>query len=136
MTDTTRRTVLRVGALVAAAAPLAAPTLAAAASPSAATALPAHVRRLYRRSRFVPLVGATFTLVDTAGRWPVTLTAVDDLPNARRGAETSFGLTFTCGSAGPEQGTFVIRRRRFPATTLFLVPSADRRSYQAVINNG
>ena len=43
-------------------------------------------------------------------------------------------VTFRSGARGPEQGSYVLRRPGFKATTLFLVPSdRDRRTYEAVI---
>jgi hypothetical protein len=114
MTETSRRALLRAGALAAAAAPLAAPGLAATAN-AASTARTA--RGLYARSRFAPLVGRTFTMEEPGRRWRMR-------------------LTFAASGPGPDQGTFVVRRTGFAATTLFLVPiGTDGRTYEAVVNN-
>lgn len=144
MTETSRRALLRAGALAAAAAPVVAPLVtaapAAAAGGSGATgaALPGRAtssRRLYRRSRFTPFLGAGFTVVEPARRWSMRLTDVGDLSPGQPGDDRCFTLTFTSRIAGPSQGTFLVRRTGFPATTLFLVPSDhDRRSYQAIVN--
>ncbi len=145
MTETSRRTVLRAGALAAAAAPLVAPAAASAAggrsgAPAGSTAgagprRPTIARPLYRRSRFAPYVGQSFLVIDPAGRRPMTLTGVGDRAVGRPADERSFTLTFTADEPGPAQGTFLVRRTGFPSTTLFLVPSdPDRRTYQAIIN--
>ncbi|CAI9412575.1 DUF6916 family protein [Nocardioides sp. T2.26MG-1] len=144
MTETSRRALLRAGALAAAAAPVVAPLVtaapAAAASGSATpgAALPGRStsgRQLYRRSRFSPLLGAGFTVVEPARRWSMRLTDVGDLSPGQPDDDRCFTLTFTLRTPGPSQGTFLVRRTGFPATTLFLVPSDnDRRSYQAIVN--
>lgn len=145
MTETSRRAVLRAGALAAAAAPLVAPTAASAAGArsgpgagprgGAGPHRPTIARPLYRRSRFAPYVGRSFLVIDPAGRRSMTLTGVGDLALGRPADERSFTLTFTAEDPGPTQGTFLVRRTGFPATTLFLVPSdPDRRTYQAIIN--
>jgi hypothetical protein len=137
MTETSRRALLRAGVLATAAAPLVAPAAAAAATPGRARPWrPTMAVPVYLRSRFAPFLGVVFTVVDPAGRRPMTLADVGDLPPAPPGDERCFTLTFTASAPGPAQGTFLLRRRGFPSTTLFLVPSdADRRTYQAVINN-
>lgn len=133
MTETSRRALLRAGALAAAAAPLAAPGLAATAN-AASTARTA--RGLYARSRFAPLVGRTFTMEEPGRRWRMRLAEVDDLSQSRAGDELCFSLTFAASGPGPDQGTFVVRRTGFAATTLFLVPiGTDGRTYEAVVNN-
>jgi hypothetical protein len=64
----------------------------------------------------------------------VKLTKVGNLPNCHRGDAHAFSLTFRFGSTGPAQGSYVLRRPGFRATTLFIVPSdAGRRTYEAVI---
>lgn len=133
MTETSRRALLRAGALAAGAAPLAAPglTVAANGAPAARTA-----RGLYVRSRFAALVGRTFTMEERGRRWRMRLAEVDDLPQGRAGDELCFSLTFAATGSGPDQGTFVIRRTGFAATTLLLVPiGTDGRTYEAVVNN-
>jgi hypothetical protein len=65
----------------------------------------------------------------------MTLTDVGDLTPGQPGDDRCFTLTFTSRASGPSQGTFLVRRTGFPATTLFLVPSDnDRRSYQAIVS--
>lgn len=127
MTPTTRRSLLRAGALGVVLAPvLMAPEVYAAATTR---------RDLYTRKRFSALRRRSFRL-DGAGRhWRVKLTEVRNLPNTRRRDQHAFSLTFRSGSTGPEQGSYVLRRPGFRATTLFLVPSDPaRRTYQAVIH--
>ena len=91
-------------------------------------------RDLYSRKRFSALRRKSFRL-DGAGRhWRVKLTDVRNLPHAPRKDQHRFSLSFRFGSAGPEQGSYVLRRPGFKATTLFLVPTdGSRRTYQAVI---
>lgn len=125
MTDTSRRTLLRVGAFGALLAPLA----------SVRTAFAAATTALYTRSRFTPLLNKAFTLVDTSGSWSVVLTQVSDLAHAAKGDNKRFGLTFRASVAGPPQGTYTLKRGGFTSTTLFVVPSdAGRRTYQAIVN--
>jgi hypothetical protein len=126
MTSTTRRTLLGASALGVLVGPvLLAPDVYAAATTR---------RDLYNRSRFAALRRKSFRL-DGAGRhWRVKLTDVRNLPHAPRKDQHRFTLTFRFGSTGPEQGSYVLRRPGFKATTLFLVPSdAGRRTYEAVI---
>jgi hypothetical protein len=126
MTRTTRRTLLRASALGAVLAPLLlAPEVYAAATTR---------RDLYTRSRFTALRRKTFRLEGPARHWRVRLTAVRNLPNCHRKDPHAFSLTFRAGAAGPEQGSYVLRRPGFKPTTLFLVPSDPvRRTYEAVI---
>jgi hypothetical protein len=126
MTWTTRRALLRAAAVGAAVAPiLIAPEVYAAATTR---------RDLYTRKRFSALRRKSFRL-DGAGRhWRVKLTDVRNLPHTPRKDQHRFSLSFRFGSAGPEQGSYVLRRPGFKATTLFLVPTdGSRRTYQAVI---
>jgi hypothetical protein len=126
MTDTSRRTLLRAGVLGI----VAGPAVTAVPAPGAA----ANARR-YRRSRFTALRGSSFRLVAADGRWRVRLTAVGNLPNAARGDEDRFTVSFRCASGGPPQGTYSLERSGFTPTLLFVVPSdAARRNYRAVIN--
>jgi hypothetical protein len=126
MTTTTRRSLLRAGALGAAVVPLLlAPEVYAAATTR---------RDLYARKRFAALRRKTFRLDGSGRHWRVRLTGVANLPNCKKHDPHAFSLTFRSGSAGPEQGSYVLRRPGFRATTLFLVPSdARRRTYEAVI---
>jgi hypothetical protein len=125
MTGISRRVVMRVSALGAVVTPFARP----------GTAEAATVRHLYARARFQRLLGTTFRLSGGAGRWRVALTQVSDLPYGRRDDEKAFSLTLTTRTAGPPQGTYLLSRRGFRPTTLFIVPSdADCRTYQVVIN--
>lgn len=125
MTDTSRRTLLRAGALGALVSPLLPVGAAFAARPSDP----------YVRSRFDRLVGATFTLVAHDDTWSVTLLRVGDLPGAPPGDDHRFGLTLSSPAAGPPQGSHTLQRRGFTPTTLFVVPSdPERRTYEAVVN--
>jgi hypothetical protein len=126
MRETTRRTLLRAGAVGLALAPvLVAPEVFAAASTR---------RGLYTRDRFSSLRRKTFRLEAPSRHWRVRLTTVGNLPNSGRGDQDRFSLTFRCGTAGPEQGSYVLRRAGFRPTTLFLVPTdAGRRTYEAIV---
>jgi hypothetical protein len=127
MRDTTRRTLLRAGAVGLALAPvLVAPDVFAAASTR---------RDLYSRARFSSLRRKTFRLEGPSRSWRVRLTKVGNLPGTSRRDQHRFSLTFRSGTAGPEQGSYVLRRPGFRATTLFLVPNdSERRTYYAVVN--
>jgi hypothetical protein len=125
MTSTTRRTLLRAGALGAAVVPLlVAPEVYAAATTR---------RDLYTRTRFTALRRKTFRLEGPTRHWRVKLTQVRNLPNCSKRDPHAFSLTFRAGAAGPAQGSYVLRRPGFKATTLFLVPDRERRSYEAVV---
>jgi hypothetical protein len=124
MTQTSRRALLRAGALAVVAAPFAAPRAAWAAATSA--------DRLYRRSRFTSLRHKSFRI---EGGRRLKLIAVSDLPHAPHGDQNRFTLTFRAPAAGPRQGSYTLRRAGFASTTLFLVPGdASRRTFQAVVN--
>jgi hypothetical protein len=90
-------------------------------------------RSLYSRVRFVPLLKRRFSLQFGRQHWTVRLTRISDLSHAAKGDNRSFALTFRSETAGPPQGTYVLRRRGFTPTTLFVVPDASHRTYQAVI---
>ena len=126
LTQTTRRNLLRAGTLGAAVAPLlVAPEVFAAASTR---------RDLYTRDRFRSLRRRTFRLEGPSRHYRVRLTKVSNLPGAGRGDQHRFSLTFRCGTTGPEQGSYVLRRAGFRPTTLFLVPrDAGRRTYEAIV---
>lgn len=126
MTHSSRRAVLRAGVASVVLAPLgwAIPADAA-----------ARARRLYRRRRFTPLVGRAFRLKGDRRGWNVRLKEVRNLPRASRGDDRCFRLTFTSQVSGPHQGTYLLTRKGFQPTDLFLVPSdAERRTYTAIIN--
>ena len=124
-TRTSRRTLMRAGAIGSILAPLV-PSWFAPASAGPA---------LYTRGRFARLLKARFTLVGAGRQWRVTLAKVSDLPGAPHGDSKRFNLTFHCSVTGPPQGTYRLKRPGFTTTTLLLVPSdATRRTYQAVIN--
>ena len=126
MSDTTRRTLLRASAVGLALTPvLVAPEVFAAATTR---------RGLYARDRFASLRRKSFRLEGPSRQWRVRLTKVGDLANSRRGDQHRFSLTFRCGTAGPEQGSYVLRRAGFRPTTLFLVPTdPGRRTYEAIV---
>jgi len=126
MTSTTRRTLLRAAVIGTALAPvLVAPDVFAAVTTR---------RQLYSRPRFSALRRKTFRLDGPGRRWRVRLTAVGNLPDRPRKDPHAFSLTFRFGARGPEQGSYVLRRPGFKATTLFLVPrDPGRRTYDAVV---
>ncbi len=125
-TLTTRRSLLRATAAGIALSPLLVEGEAFAAS---------SVRRnLYTRKRFAVLRHRAFRLEADGRRWSVRLSKVGNLPNCARKAEHAFSLTFRAGRSGPPQGSYVLSRRGFAPTTLFVVPSdRGRRTYEAVI---
>jgi hypothetical protein len=126
MMQTSRRAMLGAGA-------------AAVLSASLGWAVPAEAvspARLYRRSRFVPLVGRSWRLVGDTGRWRVTLVDISDLMGAPRGDQGQYRLTFRTSRRGPAQGSYRLVRAGFTDTPMFLVSTDDeRRTYQAVVNN-
>src|SRR3954449_4491565 len=126
MTQTTRRALLAAGAVGVALTPiLLAPDVFAAATTR---------RDLYSRSRFSSLRRKTFRLEAAGRHYRARLADVGRLAHAPRRDQHRFTLTFRFGSPGPEQGSYVLRRPGFKATTLFLVPTdSGRRTYQAVI---
>lgn len=137
MTDVSRRSVIAAGAgAIAAGAlgvgvPAVAPATARAADPTYTSA-----ESLYRRSRFASQRGKGFAMFGGGTRVRVRLTEVADLPEEAAGSETSFRLTFTCRTAGPEQGTYTLRRDGFAKTSMFVVPDdTGRRSYTAVVHS-
>jgi hypothetical protein len=126
MRETSRRALL----LASASGVMAAPFVRVAEASAAATTRSG----LYARKRFTSLRRKTFRLESGSRHWRVKLTKVRNLPNTRRGDQHSFSLTFSCRSAGPEQGSYVLRRAGFRPTTLFLVPSdAGRHTLEAVV---
>ncbi|AIY18089.1 hypothetical protein GUY44_24710 [Pimelobacter simplex] len=139
MTDLTRRTVLATGA-TGVAVTLAVLPGAAEAAPlvTAAPAARGFTReaKLYRRKRFVAQRTARFRVTGPGVAIKLRLTAIRDIPRVTRGSNRSFELTFTAPRRGPEQGTYTLKRRRFAATSLFLVPTDEtRRVYRATVNN-
>lgn len=132
MTDLSRRTILGAGAVGLAVGMVGTGTGTGAAAAQAAQ----PQRALYSRSRYLRLRGRRFDLVGPGGRRTTArLVEVDDLPFAPHGSERAFVLTFRSASRGPAQGTFVLRRRGFDRTSLFLVAGDEsRRTYHAVVD--
>lgn len=89
---------------------------------------------LYSRARFHALRGRKFQMLGSGSPTPVRLVRIRDLQSTLHGDEHRFALTFRAAKAGPPQGTYTLRRRGFAATTLFVVPDARHRTYQAVVN--
>jgi hypothetical protein len=126
MTETSRRALLVASAWGV----VAAPFVGAAGAFAAATTK----RDLYARDRFTSLRRKTFRLEGAGRHWRVRLTKVGNLANCHKSDPHAFSLTFRSGSAGPPQGSYLLRRAGFRPTTLFLVPSdADRRTYEGVV---
>lgn len=93
-------------------------------------------RDLYRRRRFARRRGRRFQVSGPGVRRRMRLVAVEDVASTAAGSQRSFSLTFRSPVRGPAQGTYRVRRWRFAATDLFLVPVDEgRRTYQAVVNN-
>ncbi len=119
MTDLSRRTLLKAGALTLMLAPL--------------TFAP--VTNLYVRSRFGPLLNRPFDVFDDVHAASMTLIHISDLPGGRADDDDAFALTFRASAAGPPQGTYSLKRPGFATTPLFLVPDeAGLLTYQAIIN--
>ncbi len=136
MTDVSRRSVIGAGAAAIAASALGVGgQLVGAAGAHAADPTYTSAEKLYRRSRFAALRGKGFAMAAGGTKIRVRLTEIADLPDEAAGSETSFRLTFTSRSAGPEQGTYTLRRDGFAKTSMFLVPDADRRTYTAVVHS-
>ncbi|WP_408896002.1 DUF6916 family protein [Nocardioides sp. R1-1] len=138
MSELTRRTVLGASATGVVVAAVGLPSPAAALPAPVAEAAPRSTakRTLYRRRRFTPHRGERFVVSGPGMRMRMKLVRVSNLPAAAKGSERSFALTFRAPRPGVDQGTFQIRRRRFKATSLFLVATDDtRRTYRAVVNN-
>jgi hypothetical protein len=121
MQDVSRRSLLRGGALLAAAVPLSSVLL-----PTDA----AFADRLNRAS-FAPYTGTRFGLDGSS----LTLVSLEDLPNARRGDVNRFSALFevTAGKS-PGQGTRTLTHPKMGRLTLFLVPVGRSGDLQAVFN--
>lgn len=125
MQGISRRSFLRAGLLGAAVAPFGTGRVALAAVPT----------NLFARSRFTPLLNASFKMVGTTGTWAVTLAAIADLePVVTAGDNDRFRLTFRTSARGPSEGVYSFRRAGFTSTSMFVVPDSTGRSYQAIIN--
>ncbi|KRB77373.1 hypothetical protein ASE01_11670 [Nocardioides sp. Root190] len=141
MSDITRRTALGAGATGVAAVVVGAstlePVLAAPQAPGPIARRFTSSAGLYRRGRFAQRRGLSFWVTGTGVRVPMKLIKVSDLRvGASRGSLRSFELTFRATRQGPEQGTYSVSRKRFSATSLFLVPTDEhRRTYRVVVNN-
>jgi hypothetical protein len=126
MTGLTRRAVVRTAALGLAASPFLV-------GPDAFAAVTTR-RGLYSRRRFTVLRGRGFAMESGGRRWRGRLVKVANLPHSRRRDPHAFSLTFTTSRPGPSSGTFVVRRRGFRPTSLFLVAGdAGCRTYEAVV---
>jgi len=127
MTPTTRRALLRAASASVLLAPFAPLRSAFGATVS---------RDLYTRPRFRRQLRSTFGVTDGRRTWRMRLVRVSNLPQAAAGERRRFVLTFRSRLPGPPQGSYVFTRKRFTATTLFVVPSdRERRTYQAVISS-
>ena len=127
MTHTTRRGLLRAGVATLVLAPFASVRSAFGATASS---------DLYTRARFRRQLRSSFRVVGRTGEWRMRLIRVNNLPKAPDGDRRRFALTFRSRVPGPPQGSYVFRRKRFAATTLFVVPSdPKRRTYQAVVSS-
>ena len=122
----TRRLVLRAAAVT---------PLAIAAGAGAAPAWGA-AGRAFVRGTWSPYVGRAFTLTGDGTAARAVLSSVSDLHGARPGARQRFSLVFTADRELPE-GTVTVRRRGFPALSLFMTAvdrGVDAQHRQAVIN--
>lgn len=129
MTDVTRRHVIEAG-VAGIAASLVAPAL-----PPAVAATVTRSAGLYTRGRFARRLGRRFTATAGGRSVRMRLTEIRDIDGAA-GRERSFVLVFTRAAAGPPQNTYLLSRSAFTATSLFLVPDEERRTYTAVVSSG
>lgn len=119
MTEVSRRTLLKAGALTLMLAPL--------------TFAP--VTNLYVRTRFAPFLNQPFNVSDDVHSVSMQLTRISDLLGGMADDEDAFALTFHAATPGPPQGTYSLDGPGFASTQLFLVPEdATRQTYQAIIN--
>lgn len=127
MTSTTRRTLLRAGALGLAIGPMLL-------GPDVFAAFTTR-RDLYTRARFTALRRRSFQLQGPrGGSWRLRLVEVHDLAHAAHRDRDSFSLVFRSGADGPPQGTYLFTRRGFTPTSLFVVPVDDGgQMYEAVV---
>jgi len=96
----------------------------------AATA-PGPVRNDYASS-----VGKAFTVQYAGGSYSLTLTALQDLPNASAAnSKYCFSLLFTpAGSSVLPDGIYALKRANVPTYSLFLGRVGTGRTLQAVVN--
>jgi hypothetical protein len=96
----------------------------------------AAVDRSFVRGTWSPFIGRTFTLAADGRTAKATLSSLSDLHGARPGARQRFSLVFSADRELPE-GTVTVRRRGFPAVSLFMTAvdrGVDAQHRQAVIN--
>jgi hypothetical protein len=88
------------------------------------------------RNDFVASVGKTFTVQYAGGTYRLTLTALQDLPNASAAdAEYCFSLMFRpAGTSVLPDGIYSPRRSGVPRYSLFLGRVGTGRTLQAVVN--
>ena len=136
MTDVSRRSVIGAGAAAIAASALGVGgPLVGAAGAHAADPTYTSAEKLYRRSRFAALRGKGFAAGSRRDEDPGP--AHRDRRPSRRGGGIRDQLPADLHrrSAGPEQGTYSLRRDGFAKTSMFVVPDADRRTYTAVVHS-
>lgn len=127
MAGPTRRTVLRMAAVGAAATAV---PLGVAAPASAAVR-----RTVLRRSMFTPRVGTAFSFANGRQRYVLTLSGVEDLPHGGKGAARQFSLRFR-GHGRLRSGTYLVRHSSLAPFSMYVGPvGSGATSYEAVINS-
>jgi len=128
MAKPSRRSVLRAGILVpAAAVPLATVD-------NAISLVAGGIASGLRRSTFAPHVRSSFSLAGGDETYTATLTRIADLARSPRGHDRKFRLRFDVAGA-PEAGTYRLRHDRIGALDLFVAPvSGQAGVYEAVVD--
>jgi hypothetical protein len=131
MANPSRRSVLRTGVLItAAAAPLAA-------ADKALSVVGGGMASGLRRSTFTPHVGATFRVSAPGGATHrARLAKVADVRTAKKGHDLKFRMLFRMNGAGPGQGTYSFHHPSVGQVHLFVTPiGAKPGVYEAVVDS-
>jgi hypothetical protein len=131
MANPSRRSVLRTGVvLAAAAAPLSA-------AGTAFSVVGGGMASGLRRSTFTPHVGKTFSMAAAGATHSAKLTKVADVAAAKKGHDLRFRMLFTTDGAGPGQGTYAFHHPSVGQVHLFVTPvGAKPGVYEAVVSAG
>lgn len=84
------------------------------------------------RSRWTPLVGATFKATSATSTSSMRLSAVEDLPGSPD-SDRRYALSFTSSRSSSED-TYAVSRPGFATTPLHLVPGSSGTTWTAVVN--
>ena len=129
MTNPSRRSVLRAGVVVAAAAvPLGV-------ARQAFSVVAGGMASGLRRSAFQPHLRSTLTLAGNGGTHRAVLTRIDDLSPDDGADDLRFRLMFRVSRSRPAQGTYTFARRGMAPVALFITPvGAKPGVYEAIID--